>query len=393
MKSTARRSVKTSRNYFSPSTNKNKETSFRCLKDRVNYQCIYDHSGFRSSTTYNKCAAITDKYFCGCTSKLFSLFAAVVIVVSILFLGGCASSAENIVSDASQSEGNAATQQSGDSTIKQNKEEEVNESTGSSTDFESKGELKVRFIDVGQGDCALVSFGEHHMLIDGGKPKASSTVYTILERLGISEIERIVASHPDADHCGGLAGALEIAKCDNFYCSTTESNTRTFDNIKEQVSRQGIGITVPKVGDNFKLGEATVTFIGPTSKFESDNNNSLILRIDYGNKSFLFTGDMEHESEASIIQSGENIKADVLKVSHHGSRTASGSRFLSKARPEYAVISCGKNNDYRHPHKQTLNHLQKVGAKVLRTDKLGDIVFTTEGNTLTVRTTKEGIED
>ena len=102
---------------------------------------------------------------------------------------------------------------------------------------------------------------------------------------------------------------------------------------------------------------------------------------------------MKHESEASIIQSGENIKADVLKVSHHGSRTASGSRFLSKVRPEYAVISCEKNNDYGHPHKQTLNHLQKVGAKVLRTDELGDIVFTTDGNTLTVRTTKEGIED
>ncbi|MDO4841545.1 MAG: ComEC/Rec2 family competence protein [Phoenicibacter congonensis] len=290
-----------------------------------------------------------------CITKIVAVLAAFLLAISALFVSGCTKVNVNFTDSSSKAQ---------------------------AANFSSTGELKVRFVDVGQGDCALISFDNHWMMIDGGKPSASSVVHTVLNRLGVTEIEYMVASHPDSDHSGGLAGALNLVKVDHFMCSTTESDTTTWKNIKKQVEEQGLEIEVPKVGDTFKLGDATVTILGPTDTFESDNNNSIVLRIDYGNKSFLFTGDMEHESENSMLKAGTNVKADVLKVSHHGSRTASSVKFLKQVSPEYAVISCGKDNDYGHPHEETLKHLKKVNTTVLRTDELGDIIFTTDGNSL-----------
>ncbi len=246
----------------------------------------------------------------------------------------------------------------------------------------AEGELLVRFIDVGQGDCTLVSCNGHHLLIDGGPAKQSSKVYAILKTLGITSLDAIIATHSDADHIGGISGALNFADAGVCYCSVTEADTKTFNSIVKYLDQKGCPLKVPQVGDSFVLGCATVTFVGPARSFSDDNDTSLVCRIDFGETSFLLTGDAEEESESAMVYAHSDLKADVLKVSHHGSKNASTDVFLKTVAPTYAVISVGKNS-YGHPADTTLERLANVGAEILRTDEIGSITFTSDGTTLT----------
>ncbi len=252
----------------------------------------------------------------------------------------------------------------------------------------SADELLVRFLDVGQGDSALITLGEHSMLIDGGPSSASSELFSILTRLGITHLDCIIATHPDADHCGGLAGALNAVSCGTFYCSVTEHDTKTFNNIIKYLG--DVPVTVPKAGDSFALGGATVEFVGPVRPSGDTNNGSLVCELTYGDTSFLFTGDAEVESEAAMLASGVDLSADVLKVGHHGSGSSTSQLFLDAVSPDYAVISVGKNS-YGHPTDEVLSRLQSANSTILRTDELGDITFASNGTTLTVTTSKDGI--
>lgn len=248
-------------------------------------------------------------------------------------------------------------------------------------------DLRVRFIDVGQGDCALISCDGKNLLIDGGPSSASSKVYTILQELGIAYLDGIIVTHPDADHCGGVAGALNYAKCGTFYCSTATYDTKTFNSVLKYLG--DTPVTVPRPNDSFSLGGAIVTFVGPIAKGNADaNNSSLVCRIDYGSTSFLFTGDAEAESENAMASAGEPLDADVLKVGHHGSASSSGSRFLSEVTPQYAIISAGKNS-YGHPTSEALSRLASAGAEILRTDELGNIIAVSNGVDIEVTSTKE----
>ncbi len=248
------------------------------------------------------------------------------------------------------------------------------------------GSLKVRFIDVGQGDCVLITCNGQNLLIDGGQPSASSKLYSILKTLNIAYLDYVIGTHPDADHIGATSGALSYATCGTFYCSTTESDTKTFTKLTNKIAEMGLSITVPEVDTSFTLGGATITFIGPTQAFEDDNNNSLVCRLDYGSTSFLFTGDMESESEYALLASGENVSADVIKVAHHGSNSSSTASFLSAVNPTYAVICVGENT-YGHPKSKVLDRLSAVGAQILRTDQLGTITFVSDGTTLSQTST------
>ncbi len=251
--------------------------------------------------------------------------------------------------------------------------------------------LKVRFIDVGQGDCALISCDDQWLLIDAGPPQASSTVYSVLRRLGVARLDYLVSTHPDADHAGGISGALEAAACGTFYSPTAESDTRTWRSLCERLGRQGVPITIPAPGDSFSLGAARVTFLGPVHPASDDNNNSLVLRIDHGDDSFLFTGDAEREEESDLLSSGANLRADVLKVGHHGSAGASSPAFLAAVAPQHAVISVG-DNSYGHPTDEVLGRLAAQGANVLRTDQGGDILAVSTGDGI-VLTTKGSIDE
>ena len=242
--------------------------------------------------------------------------------------------------------------------------------------------FQIDFIDVGQGDAALVQCDGHYMLVDGGDSKQSSRIYSILKNRSINYLDVMVATHPDADHIGGLSGALNYATVGVAYSPVTEHDTKTFQSFIKYLNKQGVSITVLKAGNTFKIGSATATVLGSRSLSSESNNNSIVLRIVYGNTSFLLTGDAEADEENSIMNSGQTLKSTVLKVAHHGSNSSSGYRFIREVDPQYAVISVGTGNQYDHPTENVLSRLRDADVKTYRTDMQGDITCTSDGKTV-----------
>lgn len=245
------------------------------------------------------------------------------------------------------------------------------------------GSFTIHFIDVGQADSALVTCDGHSMLIDGGNADDSNLVYSVLQRETDGHLDYVVGTHAHEDHIGGLSGAFEADTADVTFCPVTEYDSKAFRNFKTRADERGGGITIPAVGDTFTLGEASVTVVAVNSVPEDTNNTSIVIRIVYGDTSFLFTADAEQETEEKILESGQDIESTVLKVGHHGSSTSTSQAFLDAVSPTYAVISCGKDNSYGHPHSETLAKLASAGVEVLRTDELGDIYCTSDGTEVT----------
>jgi competence protein ComEC len=202
--------------------------------------------------------------------------------------------------------------------------------------------LTVYFIDVGQADSALVLCDQKSMLIDGGNAADSDLIYTFLKKHEIKHLNYIVGTHAHEDHIGGLAGALNYASVDIAYCPVTSYNSRAFENFVKYLAHQNVKITIPSVGDTFNLGSATVKILAPQKKYDKTNNTSIVLKITYGQTSFLFTGDAERESERDILEADYDLFSTVLKVGHHGSATSTTYPFLREIMPQYAVISVGK---------------------------------------------------
>lgn len=245
------------------------------------------------------------------------------------------------------------------------------------------GSFTIHFIDVGQADSALVTCDGHSMLIDGGNADDSNLVYSVLQRETDGHLDYVVGTHAHEDHIGGLSGAFEADTADVTFCPVTKYDSKAFRNFKTRADERGGGITIPAVGDTFTLGEATVTVVAVNSVPEDTNNTSIVIRIVYGDTSFLFTGDAEQETEEKILESDQDIESTVLKVGHHGSSTSTSQAFLDAVNPTYAVISCGKDNSYGHPHSETLTKLASAGVEVFRTDELGDIYCTSDGSEVT----------
>ncbi len=245
-------------------------------------------------------------------------------------------------------------------------------------------EMEVHFIDVGQADCALIMCEGENMLIDGGNAEDSSLVYSYLKSCGVKYLDCIIASHPHEDHIGGIPGALSLADVGTVYSPVAESENSYFNRLKTKLDEKGLEITIPRSGDEFELGGAKVTFLGPVELSDDDNDNSIICKVTYNDISFLFTGDAGTSAERLMLDSEEDLSATVLKVGHHGSGESTGYRFLREVNPSYAVISCGLNNQYGHPHEDLLSRLNDAGAAIYRTDINGTVVFTTDGVSLSV---------
>ena len=231
-------------------------------------------------------------------------------------------------------------------------------------------DLQVYFLDVGQGDSTLVICDGESMIIDGGPASASEFLYAFIrDTLKLEHMDYVISTHPHEDHVGGISAVLNAVPVDLILSPLTEWNSKKFESMKSLASKQGAPIIVPDEGDTLRLGGATVTVLHcwpEAGTYTTTNDTSIVVRIVYGEASIIVTGDAEYTSEYMMIDSGLPLKADVLRVGHHGSYTSTTQEFLEAVGPQYAVISCGKGNDYGHPHQVTLNKL--AGIELYRTD-------------------------
>ena len=239
--------------------------------------------------------------------------------------------------------------------------------------------LYVHYIDVGQGDSELVCCNGEYMLIDAGEPDASDAVLEYLDRHGIDKLDYLVCTHSHSDHCGGLDAVVESLEVETVFTSPYAGDSPSYEIFTDAVYGAGLELTVPELGESYRLGEASFSFLGPLENYDSTNDDSLVLRLEYGDTSFLFTGDMTARAEKDLINDGAKLRCDVLKVGHHGSSGSSCYQFLYEAQPSIGVISCEKGNSYGHPHEEALSRLNDADVTVFRTDLEGSIVIFSDG--------------
>lgn len=256
-------------------------------------------------------------------------------------------------------------------------------------DIPEHSSFEVHYIDVGQADCALVICDGDAMLIDGGNVGDSRLVASYLKQQGIDNLEYVVCSHAHEDHVGGLSAALSVANAGAVYAPKTGADTKAYKDFVNKVKKQGLKIKNPKAGERISIGSAGIEFLGPINeRGKETNSTSIVLKITYGNTSFLFTGDAERDEEEEILSSGANLKSTVLKVGHHGSSGSTSYPFLRAVMPQYAVISCEKGNSYGHPHKETMSKLYGAETEIYRTDTQGHIVMSSDGENIEIQTEK-----
>lgn len=249
--------------------------------------------------------------------------------------------------------------------------------------------LNVHFIDVGQGDSILLESNDSFVLIDASEKEYATTVCDYIKSLGTDTIDYVIATHPHSDHCGGLTQVIYEFNCKNFITVETDQQTKTWTDVLMAVDDTNANYIDAEVSATYSFGDSYFEIMGPySSTYEDYNNYSVVVKAVCGNTSFLFTGDAETLVEKEMLSKGADLKADVLKVAHHGSNTSSSNDFLDAVDPKYAVISCGKNNDYGHPHKEILERFNSRKIKVYRTDKDGTIVAHSDKNNITFEVKK-----
>lgn len=250
-----------------------------------------------------------------------------------------------------------------------------------------KGELKVHFIDVGQGDAILIDYGTYEMLIDGGR---WSDCVAYIPNYVDGPLEVMIATHPDADHIGGLNDVLDVFDIEHIWLNGDTASSQTYIDFMAKVRAEGAQIHQAQRGNEIRLSALTFDILHPTLPLGPDRNeNSIVLELSFGQVGFLFTGDAESGAEASMLAAGLIDDVDVLKVSHHGSKHCSTVNFLAAARPEIAIYSAGASNPYGHPALETIIRLHNIGATIFGTDVHGTIIVMTDGVTCDVQPSKK----
>lgn len=262
--------------------------------------------------------------------------------------------------------------------------------TGENTHSENL--LSVHFLDVGQGDSIFIELpNSQTMLIDAGENYHGKGIINYIKNCGYSRIDYLVATHPHSDHIGSMAYIVRNFEIGDIYMPKVTTTTVTYEKLLESISEKGLKIKSAAAGTNITyFDDFTADITAPKEIDEKNLNNcSAVIKMTYGNKSFLLMGDAE-KSEINSITA--DISADVLKVGHHGSKTSTTAELLERVQPVIAVISCGIDNDYGHPHESTLNFLSDINCEVYRTDKDKTVTVTTDGNTINVQTNGISIE-
>lgn len=253
-------------------------------------------------------------------------------------------------------------------------------------------DFAVHFIDIGQGDCVLIQSNGKNMLIDAGENGNEQIVLDYLDKYNADSFEYIVATHPHSDHIGGLAEVIEASAVSNIIMPRlSKSNTpttMTYEKLLTAAKSSGARIIAAVPGNVYSVGGAEFEIFAPFEQDDNLNNMSVVIKLTYQGRSFLFTGDAEKQVEKQLINSEYDLSADVFKLGHHGSSTSNTLGFLNAVNPGYAVISCGENNDYGHPHREVIEAIYDLEIPVYRTDEDGSIVFTVTNNTIEVYTEK-----
>lgn len=256
--------------------------------------------------------------------------------------------------------------------------------------------LAVHYIDVGQADCILLSCGGEYMLIDGGNAADGLTVRSYLENAGVDKLDLMVATHPHEDHIGGLATVLTYFEAETIWTTEITYSNSTIRKFLDAADQQDAPVVQPELGETFLLGSAMVTVLGPVRKnYDDVNDLSLVLLVEFEDTRFLFTGDMETKAEGHMLDYwGEdfNWKCDVLKAGHHGSYSSTGYRLLREVAPTWAVIPCGYQNDYGHPHEETLSRLRDAEVVTFRMDLMGTVIAMSNGQTIAFSWTNSAYE-
>ncbi len=260
--------------------------------------------------------------------------------------------------------------------------EQTNSQNEQQIEFVAQEDLLIDFIDVGQADSILVRNQDKVMLIDAGTNEAGETVVNYLKNLGITKIDYLIGTHPHEDHIGGLDDVINNFDIGQIYMPKIETTTKTFEDVLDAIENKNLTITAPNKGDKIELGQAVGEFMTePILDKDNLNVSSLVLRLEFGNTSYLFMGDAEEENEETIHWP----KTDVLKVGHHGSSTSSSESFLEQVQPQYAVIMVGKDNSYGLPTQETIDKLNNRGSEIYRTDEDGTIQMTSDGNAIEIK--------
>lgn len=255
-----------------------------------------------------------------------------------------------------------------------------NEEFDTSQDF-------IKFMDVGQADCALIYSNGYSALIDVGLTSTANDLSSQFSDYNISELDVVVISHLHADHVGGLPKIAENFEIDNLIMpSLLENSISAAKNGRDIAISSGAKYYDAKQGMNFKIGEFEITILSDYTDKSNENNRSLFIIAEIDDTQFMFTGDAETKMEKLLLKENLDLDCDVLKVSHHGSDTSSSKEFLDALTPQYAVISVGEDNIYDHPHNSTLSLLESYDAQIYRTDQSGDITFNIAGKKISVET-------
>lgn len=248
--------------------------------------------------------------------------------------------------------------------------------------------LKVYFLDVGQGASQLlVTPSGKTMLIDAGNNDKEQVMLDYMKQYHISKLDVVIGTHPDADHIGGLDKVIDQIPVETIYMPKVQSNTKTFESVLKSIKNKGLKVKTAKAGLSWDLDdEVHVDMLAPTRSYDDSNNMSAVVKVTYGQTSFLLTGDAESASEKDMIASGADLQADVLLVGHHGSNSSTTLSFLKKVNPKYAVIQVGKGNTYGHPKSAILSRLQKQGVEVFRNDRQGTVEVDSDGSSIQIST-------
>ena len=308
--------------------------------------------------------------------KLQSLFT-VLLIISVIVFTGCGQGL--FPSTPSQTSTTSATSTA--STV------QTTTATTTITSSSLSQPLTVSFLDVRQADCTVIQYGSSTMIIDAGGNAGAASLVAKLQIMDISKFDVVIGTHPHEDHIGGLDAVINNFDVGTIYMPKISNDTKTFEDVLLAIQNKGLTVITPIPGTNFTLGgDVQCTILAPNSQSYSElNSYSIVLKVTFNGQSFLFTGDAEVDSEQEMLAKGYDLKAEVLKVGHHGSTSSTSAEFLEAVSPEYAVIFVGIDNTYGHPHQETLDRLTAAGVKIYRTDLSGGTIkFVVSGDKISV---------